>query len=131
MNQKQKLGYMVLGAGIMAIGIIIGQVITPDIEAQNNGVFDKITYRELEVVDKDGNRGIFLSASQLVPLPNGEVHLINQVEVYSPQSKRMRPVGVRLIAVPHRQGMKGKKEFHCKDLMSPHLKRQILKWGKA
>ena len=36
-----------------------------------------------------------------------------------------------LFAVPHRQGMKGKKEFHCKDLMSPHPKRQILKWGKA
>ena len=30
MNHKQKLGYMALGAGIMALGIIIGQVITPD-----------------------------------------------------------------------------------------------------
>ena len=62
MNQKQKLGYMALGAGIMAIGIIIGQVITPDIEAQSNGVFDKITCRELEVVDEKGNRGIHLLA---------------------------------------------------------------------
>ena len=36
MNQKQKLGYMVLGAWIMALGIIIGQlVITPNIEAQS------------------------------------------------------------------------------------------------
>ena len=42
MNTWQKLGYMALGAGILAIGIIIGQVITPDIEAQKNGVFDKI-----------------------------------------------------------------------------------------
>ncbi len=33
MNHKQKLGYTLLGAGIMAIGIIIGQVITPDIDA--------------------------------------------------------------------------------------------------
>ena len=37
MNYKQKLGYMALGAGILAIGIIIGQVVTPDIEAQSNG----------------------------------------------------------------------------------------------
>ncbi len=62
MNHKQKLGYMALGAGILALGIIIGQVITPDIEAQSNGVFDKITCRELEVVDKDGLTGIKLIA---------------------------------------------------------------------
>ena len=36
MNQKQKLGYMVLGAAIMAIAIMIGQAITPNIEAQNS-----------------------------------------------------------------------------------------------
>lgn len=36
MNHKQKLGYMLLGAGIMALGIIIGQVVTPDIEARSN-----------------------------------------------------------------------------------------------
>ncbi len=34
MNHKQKLGYMPLGAGILAVGIIIGQVVTPDIEAE-------------------------------------------------------------------------------------------------
>lgn len=54
MNHKQKLGYMALGAGILAVGIIIGQIITPDIEAQSNGVFDKITCREIEVIDKHG-----------------------------------------------------------------------------
>ena len=32
MNYKQKFGYSLLGAGIMALGIIIGQVITPDTE---------------------------------------------------------------------------------------------------
>ena len=37
MNHKQKLGYMAIGAGIMAVGIAIGQFITPEIEAQNNG----------------------------------------------------------------------------------------------
>ena len=58
MNNKQKLGYMALGAGILAIGIAIGQIITPDIKAQNSGVFDKIVCRELEVVDRQGNTAI-------------------------------------------------------------------------
>ena len=60
MNYKQKLGYMALGAGILALGIIIGQVITPDIEAQNNGVFDKITCRGIGVIDKDGEMTILV-----------------------------------------------------------------------
>ena len=42
MNYKQKLGYMAIGAGILAIGIIIGQIITPDIEAQSNAQDDDI-----------------------------------------------------------------------------------------
>ena len=60
MNHKQKLGYMALGAGILALGIIIGQVVTPDIEAQSNGVFDKIICKEIEVVDTTGRRIAFL-----------------------------------------------------------------------
>lgn len=60
MNYKQKLGYMALGAGIMALGIIIGQVITPTIEAHNNGVFDDITCRSLRVVDEKGEGTIYL-----------------------------------------------------------------------
>ena len=60
MNHKQKLGYMALGAGILALGIIIGQFVTPDIEAQSNGVFDKVICRELEVIDKTGKRLAFL-----------------------------------------------------------------------
>ena len=66
MNHKMKLGYMALGAGILAIGIIIGQVVTPDIEAQNNGVFDKITCRSLKVVDKHGNSGIMLGSDDKI-----------------------------------------------------------------
>ena len=62
MNYKQKLGYILFGAGIMAIGIIIGQVVTPDIEAQSNGVFDDITCRSLNVVNEKGNAGIQLVA---------------------------------------------------------------------
>ena len=63
MNNKQKLGYILLGAGIMAVGITIGQWGTPGIEAQNNGMFDKIVCRELEVVDKDGNKAIGLQSN--------------------------------------------------------------------
>ena len=63
MNYKQKLGYMALGAVIMAVGITIGQVITPNIEAQGNGVFDKIICREIEVLDKDGNKAIGLRSN--------------------------------------------------------------------
>ena len=62
MNHKQKWGYMVLGAGIMALGITIGQFVTPNIEAQSNGVFDKITCRELEVVDENGKKAIVLES---------------------------------------------------------------------
>ena len=60
MNYKQKLGYMALGAGILALGIIIGQVITPNIEGQSNAVFDKIQCRELQVLDKHGKKAIHL-----------------------------------------------------------------------
>ena len=64
MNYKQKLGYMALGAGILAIGIIIGQIIAPDIEAQSNGVFDIIRCRQLWVVDDNGEIGIIMASSE-------------------------------------------------------------------
>ena len=84
MNHKQKLGYTVLGAAIMAVGITIGQSVTSDSEAQSNGymalgavvllgavgltnppsnsVFDKITCRRLEVVDEKGNQSVVLES---------------------------------------------------------------------
>lgn len=64
MNCKQKLGYMALGAGIMAIGITIGQFATPNIAAQSNGVFDKIVCRELTVVDDEGKVAVDLFADE-------------------------------------------------------------------
>lgn len=65
MNYKQKLGYMLLGAGIMALGITIGQLGTPNIEAQRNGVFDEIECSKLTVVNKSGERAIDLSTNLL------------------------------------------------------------------
>ena len=64
MNNKQKLGYMALGAGIMAIGITIGQFITPNIEAQSNGVFGEIQCSKLTVVNEAGRTAIDLTSSQ-------------------------------------------------------------------
>lgn len=68
MNLKNKLGYTLLGAGIMAVGITIGQVITPDIEAQSKAVFDKITCREIEVVDEKGRQAILISSGNGIAL---------------------------------------------------------------
>ena len=62
MNHKQKLGYMAVGALILALGITIGQVITPSIEAQSNGVFDRIECSVLTLVDELGNEQIQLAA---------------------------------------------------------------------
>ena len=90
MNQKQKLGYMVLGAWIMAVGITIGQFVTPDIEAQNNGVFDKVVCRELEVVDKAGLVGVRLIANDKV----------NRVGVFD-------KLGAIAVAVASFEGMNG------------------------
>ena len=56
MNYKQKSGYMLLGAGLLAVGIIIGRLIEKRMEAQSVGVFDKVQCREFDLVDKDGNR---------------------------------------------------------------------------
>lgn len=70
MDYQQKLGYIFLGAGIMALGIIIGHWGTPDIKAQNIKTqnidwFEKIRCREIQVVDKDGNMAIELHADEL------------------------------------------------------------------
>ena len=62
MNSKQKVGYMALGAAILAVGIVIGQVVTPGIKAQNNGVFDKIRCSSLAVVDEEGNVAVVLGS---------------------------------------------------------------------
>ena len=98
MNHKQKLGYTLLGAGIMAIGIIIGQVITPEIEAQSNGVFDKIICKEIEVVDKDGNTGILLVAGEPFRLGDEELRLGNAVIIDQP-NYRLSRTAVSIVAL--------------------------------
>ena len=65
MDCKQKFLYTLLGAGIMVVGITIGQFITPTLDAQSNGVSDKIVCRTLEVVDEAGNRMIVLGSEAM------------------------------------------------------------------
>ncbi len=62
MNHKQKLGYTVLGAVIMLIGIGVGSIVSPPLIAQRNGVFDEIQCTTLTMVDKAGNPAIDLFA---------------------------------------------------------------------
>lgn len=66
MNYKQKLGYMALGAGILVVGIMIGHLVTPDIEAQSNGVFDEINCRKLTATDNEGHAAIGLVGDTFV-----------------------------------------------------------------
>ena len=80
MNNKQKLGYTLLGAGIMAVGITIGQFVTPRIEAQSNGVFDKVVCRQITVVDSAGKPAITLDSWD-----TGQ-NITNTVRVYQSQS---------------------------------------------
>ena len=65
MNHKKKLGYIGLGAVIMLIGMGVGSILTPQLVAQHNGVFDEITCRKITVVDKAGNEGIRLRSSEM------------------------------------------------------------------
>ena len=83
MNHKQKLGYIVWGAVIMLVGIGIGAVVSPPLIAQREGVFDKITCREIEVVDAKGNRAIVLR-SEVFDSPNPSDKLfLNEIAIYN------------------------------------------------
>ena len=55
---------MALGAGILAIGIIIGQVVTPNIEAQSSGVFGEVVCTGLTVVNHAGEPMIELISAE-------------------------------------------------------------------
>ena len=64
MNQKQKLGYILLGAAVMAVGITIGQFVPPNIEAQSVGELAEIRCSKLTVVDGQGNDAIILAPEE-------------------------------------------------------------------
>ncbi len=64
MNHKQKLGYTGLGALIMLVGIGVGSIVSPPLNAQRNGVFGKIQCTGLTVVDKHGKPAIYLESRE-------------------------------------------------------------------
>jgi hypothetical protein len=64
MNHKQKLGYIVLGAVIMLVGIGIGVVVSPPLIAQRNEVFGEIECTKLTVVDKSWKSAIELATDE-------------------------------------------------------------------
>ena len=64
MNYKQKLGYTILGAVIMSVGLGLGAIVTAPLIAQNNGVFDKVQCTTLMVVDKHGNPAVIIGANE-------------------------------------------------------------------
>ena len=61
MKRLEKIGYTFLGAGILAVGVIIGQLVSP--EEQSREVFDKIVCREFELVDQEGNKAVVLQSN--------------------------------------------------------------------
>ena len=61
MNYKQKLGYTVLGAVIMLIGMSVNSILSPPLNAQRNGVFDEIHCNRITVFDEYDRPAIILS----------------------------------------------------------------------
>ena len=67
MNTLQKFLYMAIGAGILALGIIIGQSVTPGIKAQSNGVFDTIECHRLVIKNTtDDTSEMYLSPDSMI-----------------------------------------------------------------
>ena len=62
MNHKQKLGYILLGAGIMLVGLTIGAIISPMAVSQDKTFLGDFECRSLTVVNKEGKRVIELGS---------------------------------------------------------------------
>ena len=64
MNYKQKLGYIVLGAVIMLVGLGLGTIVSPPLIAQKDGALDEIQCSKLTVVDKAGQPAIVMGTDE-------------------------------------------------------------------
>ena len=89
MNNKQKLGYILLGAGIMLVGITIGQLVSPNIEAHNNGVFDEIVCSRLSVVNKEGKQVILLGLGEYTSVISGKRISQNGMWIYDNEGNKI------------------------------------------
>ena len=124
MKRLEKLGYMALGAGILALGIIIGQFITPPIEAQNNGVFDKITCREIEVVDSEGKMALRAYAGEKS----------NEVTIYDKEGYRTIELSTVLLSsgvYRNSVSVNNKKRAGGIELSVSEIGNGVIVWGKT
>ncbi len=64
MQHRQKFRYTLLGAAILALGVVIGQFITPGSESQSSSVFDEISCRKLTIITDTGESAIVLSSDE-------------------------------------------------------------------
>ena len=111
MKRKICVRSMVLGAGIMLIGLAVGAIVSSPLIAQNNGVFDKIQCREIEVIDENDKVGIVLKSdvhanriliydlemdARAIVLQNSEDG--NQIELMRVPAEFMNNDGVRLLS---------------------------------
>ena len=91
MNHKQKLGYMVLGAVIMFIGMAVGATVSPNLIAQSNGIFDEIVCRKLTVVNKGGEEMVVLSTKGL----GGKIELFSSwLKIVDTKTTGLKPAVV-------------------------------------
>ena len=88
MNHKKKLGYIGLGAVIMLIGLGVEATLTPQLVAQHNGVFNKITCEEFEVVDKTGKRIAFLGRAKTKALSSSRVIEGNVFQIFDKDGEK-------------------------------------------
>ena len=63
MNHKQKLGYTLLGAGIMLVGLTVGAIISPMAVSQGKTFLGDFECRSLTVVNQEGKQVIELGSS--------------------------------------------------------------------
>jgi hypothetical protein len=62
MSDKQKLGYMVLGAAMTLVGMVASAVLSPSLNAQRDSEY--IVCKGLTVVDAKGNDAIRLTVGK-------------------------------------------------------------------
>ena len=64
MKRKICVRSMVLGAGIILTGLVVGAIVSPPLIAQRNGVFGDIVCTALTVLDKNGKSAILLRSTE-------------------------------------------------------------------
>lgn len=75
MNHKQKMGYTILGAFIMLIGMSIDNFTSPPVTAQSNG---ELTCKQLTFVDETGEP-LFILQAKTKEVNNHQLSIRNKV----------------------------------------------------